>query len=174
MQYFQIKDYKGEKEACFKDKITNLNNAVGLIYLLEYILKQHKRYEENWSLIVLDTDIEHVKTDCKDTTAQDEIEKVVADALRKTCRNSDILAYLGSAKFCVLSRVFEGDDTVRFADKLLKHLKQLEYKSCKIEIEVKAGITFTKYEDNAEDVFERLDKALVQANKTDKNIVVLV
>jgi diguanylate cyclase (GGDEF)-like protein len=172
MQYFQIKDYKGEKEACFKDKKTNLNNTVGLNYLLEHILKQHKRYEENWSLIVLDADIGYAKTDCKDI-AQDEIDKVIAETLKEVCRNSDILAYLGNAKFCVLSRVFEGDDTVRFADKLLKYLKQLENNNCKIEMEARVGITFTKYEDNAEDVFERLDKALAQANKTDKSIVVL-
>ncbi len=172
MQYFQIEELDKAIEQCFIDKTTKLNNLTGLSYIATHILKQHKRYEENWSLVVFDTNIEkYVRAEC-DNINQTDINLAVAKTLTDICRQSDILAFCGNSTFCILSRVFEGDDTVRFANKILKHITNIQYKDCKIEINTQFGITFSKYEDSTQNFFKRAESALLKAQSSKESVVV--
>ncbi len=172
MQFFQPKELDSRTKECFIDDKTGLNNSLGLNYLVTHILKQHKRYEENWSLVAFDASKEKfARLEC-DNLSQKDIDLAVSKMLTAICRNSDILSYCGNSVFCILSRVFEGDDTVKFANKILKHLKNLEYKNCKIEVNAKFGITFSKYEDNAENFFLRVQNALQKAQDSKEIVVV--
>ncbi len=169
MQSFQIKDLIGKtNEECFTDKTTHLNNITGLSYLVKHILKQHKRYEENWSLVAILIDYKH---NCASIN-QDKIYIKTAEILKNICRDSDILTFCSNSTFCILSRVFEGDDTARFAQKIKKHLQKIELNGCTINSDIKFGITFSRYNDTASNIFTRIERALNKAHEIQNDIVV--
>ncbi len=174
MLFFQTKDLDNKIKECFIDKNTGLNNGTGLMYLMENMHHQYERYEENWSFIMFEANMEkNIRSSCLDITQKD-INKAVSSTLRKICRNSDIIAFCGNNKFCILTRVFEGDDIVRFANKILKNLKNIYFKDCIIDINSKFGITFSKHLDTLDSFISRAEIALKKAMETKENIVLEV
>ena len=171
MQFSQVQELNSRIEECFLDKKTRLNNIVGLIYLMRNLQKQFERYEENWSFIMFNTDIKrYIRTNCDDLS-QEDVNLAAADILRTICRESDIISICNDSRFCILTRVFEGDDMIQFADKILKHLSGIEHNGCKIDINAKFGITFSKHNDTVENFIERAELALKKAESTQESIV---
>ncbi len=171
MQSSQLKDLDKKVNECFIDKKTGLNNATGLYYLMKNLHKQYERYEENWSFIIFNTDIhKYVNSNCSNLV-QDDIDIITSDILKKICRDSDILSFCEGGKFCILTRVFEGDDTIKFARKILKNLTDTDYNGCRVSINAKFGVTFSKNEDTPKKIMERAQKALLKSENTNENIV---
>ncbi len=171
MLFFQVKESYEKKKECFRDKVTGLNNSVGLLYLMENLHNQFERYEENWSFMVFSCDVnENVSTSCSNVT-QKEVNVAISDVLKNICRTSDIIAFCEDDKFCILTRVFEGDDTVEFANKILRNLKNINFKDCLLNINAKFGITFSKNGDTIESFVSRAQNALQKAIETEENIV---
>ncbi len=174
MRFFRIEDLEDKKKECFIDKKTGLNNGVGLLYLMENLHNQYERYEENWSFMVFRADIDSdVSSSCSDIS-QNDVNVAISNVLKSICRNSDIIAFCESGYFCILTRVFEGDDTVEFANKILKNLKGVRYKDCVMDINAKFGITFSKHKDSVESFVSRAQKALEKAVDADENIALSV
>ncbi|AEA33672.1 GGDEF domain-containing protein [Hippea maritima] len=173
MQFFQKRDLdKIEKD--LKSKNT-LNNKSALYFLIDHILTQHQRYEENYSLIMFESKIgKNVDSSCIELK-QDKIDKIVADKLKSVCRKSDMLFHCDDGFFCILTRVFEGDDTVMFCKKLDKHLSNLEYDDdCRLSIDLKFGVTFSKDKDTVEAFSQRAFEALSKAGEVSEKIIVKV
>ncbi len=171
MQFFQQKDLdKLNKDLI--DQNTQLYNKTALYFLMNHILLQHERYEENYSFIIFDCSKDHsVRSNCPDIT-QDQIDKAVADKLKKICRRSDILFHCDDGVFCILTRVFEGDDTVLFCEKITRNLKDLNHQDCSLEVKPKYGITFSKINDTPEDFAQRSYDALKKALEKEEDIVI--
>ncbi len=172
MLSFPLKDLRKNRSDCFESPYSGLHNAVGLYYLVENFLKQHERYEENWAILVFSTDRDFVSSSC--AIGQDEIDAAVASTLVRICRRSDVLSYCDSGLFCILTRVFEGDDMVMFARKILRYLEEMEYNDCKLTVAAKFGITFSKFSDTAETFMERAFEALKKATETKEEIVIKI
>ncbi len=171
MLFFQTKELNDKKKECFIDNKTGLNNTVGMLYLLENLHHQFERYEENWSFMIFLADInENVSSGCSDITQKD-INLAISQLLKDICRTSDIIAFCEDNKFCILTRVFEGDDTVEFANKILKNLKSVNFNNCTLDINAKFGITFSKHGDDIESFVSRAEDALKKAIEADENIV---
>lgn len=171
MQFFQQTDLDKLKESLI-DEETGLYNKTALYFLMHHILVQHERYEENYSFIIMDCATDgSVRSNCK-SIPQKIVDKVVAEKLKSICRKSDILFRCDNGIFCILARVFEGDDTVMFCEKLTRNLKELEAGECTIEVKPKYGITFSKINDTPEKFAERSYSALKKAKEKGNPIVI--
>ncbi|WP_022670488.1 GGDEF domain-containing protein [Hippea alviniae] len=170
MQFFQQEDLD-RLEKALKNETTGLYNKSTLYLLMDNILKQHERYEENWSFILMDCSLERISSSCE-ALKQEQVDKAVAEKLKSICRKSDILFYCENGLFCILTRVFEGDDTVKFCEKLSKNLKELNAEGCIIDIMPKFGITFSKLNDTPEAFSQRSYDALNKAISTKEDILV--
>ncbi len=171
MQFFQQKDLeKLEKDLI--DKNTQLYNKTALYFLMNHILLQHERYEENYSFIIFDCSKEHsVRSNCKDMS-QSVIDKAIAEKLKKICRRSDILFHCSEGIFCILTRVFLGDDTVLFCEKITRNFEYLGNEDCTLEVKPKYGITFSKMDDTPESFAQRSWDALNRAIDEEEIIVI--
>ncbi|WP_035586945.1 GGDEF domain-containing protein [Hippea jasoniae] len=171
MPFFQKEDLDKIKRD-FLDPLTGLNNKSSLFYITQHILRQFERYEENWSMIIFSAKKdENIRIDCSDIS-QNEIDKAIAEKLKEITRRSDILFRCSDGIFCILTRVFEGDDIVMFCNKIKNHLLQLKKDGCSLEIKPKFGITFSKMPDTTESFAERSFDALNKAIKENQDIVV--
>ncbi len=172
MQFFQQEELD-KLEETLKDKTTGLYNKQTLYLLMDNLLKQHERYEENWSFILMDCSLERVSSSCKDLM-QDQLDKAIGKKLTAICRKSDMLFYCDKGLFCILTRVFEGDDTVKFCEKLSRNLKELNVNGCVVDVMPKFGITFSKLSDSAESFSQRSYDALKKALSAKEDILVQV
>ncbi len=171
MQFFQQKDLDRLNETLI-DKNTGLFNKTALYFLMKHILTQHERYEENYSFIIMNCSVENrIRSNCP-TVSQDLVDKSISDRLREICRRSDILFHCSPGIFCILTRVFEGDDTVLFCEKITRNLKELHAENCKLEVKPKYGITFSKTNDKPEGLAQRSYEALKKAIDGEKDIVI--
>ncbi len=171
MQFFQQADLDKLKRDLI-DEETGLYNKTALYFLMHHILVQHERYEENYSFIIMDCAVnERVRSNCK-SIPQKIVDKVIAEKLTSVCRKSDVLFRCENGMFCILARVFEGDDTVLFCEKLTRNLKKLTAGECIIEVRPKFGITFSKINDTPEKFAERSYNALQKAKEKDNPIVI--
>ncbi len=171
MQFFQQTDLDKLKKDLI-DGETGLYNKEALYLLMNHILAQHERYEENYSFIIMDCKAEEsVRSNCK-SIPQKIVDRVIAEKLKSICRKSDILFHCDNGVFCILARVFEGDDTVMFCEKLTRHFKELEAGECTIEVKPKYGITFSKINDTPERFAERSYTALKRAKEKGNYIVI--
>ncbi|WP_025209752.1 GGDEF domain-containing protein [Hippea sp. KM1] len=173
MQFFQTQDLdKIEKDLKSEN---GLNNKSALYFLINHILTQHQRYEENYSLIMFECKVgENVDSKCSELN-QKRLDGLVADKLRSICRKSDVLFHCSDGFFCILTRVFEGDDTIMFCKKIDKNLSSLNYDDdCKINLDLKFGITFSKDKDTVESFSQRAFEALKKAKGVSEKVIVKV
>ncbi len=144
--------FTDDKKRCFLDKITGLNNKTGMKYLLGNLIKQHKRYEDNWALILLTIkDEEKLTKTLKNNAAI----KAVAQKLNSSCRTSDILFYLGDYYFCILTRVFDKNDTDEFIAKIRNNIDNVLKIGNNINFASEYGTAFMTYNDSAESMLNR-------------------
>ncbi len=171
MQSFRTVDSNYDKiRQAFIDDETGLNNKTGLVYLLDNFLIQYERYEENISLIIFDADIKYARS--SDNINQSDINLATADMLKRICRRSDLIFFLGGSFFAILTRVLNGDDMVDFSNKILKYMKNLKHNDKNIELNAKFGITFSKNGDSVDNMMERALSAIDRAKGVENNIVV--
>ncbi len=143
-------------DRCFIDKETELNNKVGLFYLLHHFLIQYERYEDNWGFMLL-------KVSGTNTN-----KKAIARILKAHSRRSDILFNL-EGDFGVLTRVFSDTDLIYFSQRLFSIFKE------KIpHIDVRYGITFMKNGDSPESLTQRAFKAAEKAYSEDTPYAIVV
>jgi len=171
MQFFQKKDLDKLNKGLI-DPNTQLYNKTALYFLMSHMLLQHERYEDNYSFIIFDCSTNHsVRSNCN-SLSQSQVDRVVAKRLKHICRRSDIIFHCDDGIFCILTRVFEGDDTVIFCEKITKNLKELESENCKIEVIPKYGITFSVANDTPEEFAQRSYDALNKALEKKENIII--
>ncbi len=167
----RLQELKSEIDKCLIDAKTGLHNAVGLLYLIDAFLTQHKRYEDNWAMITFNVNRSLLISKSRSLT-QDEIDTAVAKLLKGACRRSDILSFWGDATFCILTRVFEGDDVIMFTEKILKLLKNVPVEGDTIEIKAYFAITFSTYSDTPEKFLKRSFETLQNAIESRERILI--
>lgn len=94
------------------DELTGLNNRRGFYPLAGAALKAARRHNRNCLIAFLDVDGLKRVNDSLGHEMGDALLVDVADVLRTTLRESDILARVGGDEFCVLVAEPEGDPTM--------------------------------------------------------------
>jgi diguanylate cyclase (GGDEF)-like protein len=96
------KELELEKVLARTDELTGVLNRRSFIELAEYELRQSQRYQRMLTVVYIDLDNFKTVNDTLGHHVGDELLRTVAEALRKTNRNTDLIARLGGDEFCVL------------------------------------------------------------------------
>ncbi len=113
------------------DPVTGLFNRRRFEEVLAQEFERYRRYDTPFACLMIDVD--HFKTinDTYGHDVGDMILKETAQTIQAQIRGSDTIARYGGDEFAVLLSQQKGDDAVKAAGRILKHVRQLRLKEMK-------------------------------------------
>jgi diguanylate cyclase (GGDEF)-like protein len=156
-----------------RDSLTNLYNYHKFREVFDEEIYRAKRYDHELCLIF--ADIDHFKdvNDKYGHLAGDILLKSIAECLKNTLRDSDIVARYGGEEFAVILPETGLDDALVVAERLRKNvdLLKIDYEGEKLSISMSFGIAIMDSENNptATDLLKQADRALYRAKNTGRN-----
>ena len=172
-----LKSQANEEETrkfALQDALTGLPNRVLFEQSLENGLIQAKRH--GWGLAVLFIDIDKFKN-INDTYGHDMGDKVlimVADRLKSTVREEDIISrWAGDEFVCLLFEVKQEADMIRLAENMVHRISEPStFNGIAFSINVSIGIAIYPADGNtAEILFKNADTAMYKAKGAEKKVV---
>jgi len=156
----------------YKDQLTGLYNRYKIEEVFEYQKALTDRYNEQFSLILMDVDHFKQINDQYGHDIGDEVIKGVADVLRQHTRKSDLIVRWGGDEFVILATKTELTHMVELAEAIrcdiaMAPLSVLDNKSVTVSIGVAAVVT----EDTLKTMLRRADDALYEAKREGRNRV---
>lgn len=147
------------KSLVSRDSLTNLYNHRAFFDKAELIMRQFKRYQTPFVLLLIDIDDFKSINDTKGHLFGDRLLIKIAEGLSSNFRESDVIARYGGDEFALVLPRMELSDV----DKIMKKIFSLE-------VSLSVGITEPKSEDTTiEDIINRADALLYKAKSEGKN-----
>jgi diguanylate cyclase (GGDEF)-like protein len=161
--------YEETRRLAVTDPLTGLHNRRHFVESLEEQLRRASRYGDRVAVILVDCD--HLKyiNDRHGHLSGDRALQAVADVMRITLRDTDVLARLGGDEFAALVIEADPDRAIAVTDRLRRHVQGLTLMAddgTEIKLTVSAGIAF--YPESGSDVKSLLreaDVALYRAKR---------
>jgi diguanylate cyclase (GGDEF)-like protein len=150
------------------DQLTGLNNRLKLDETLEIEYNKAKRYNTNFSIIIIDIDKFKNINDNYGHQKGDEVLKEVSLIIRDNSRLSDIAGRWGGEEFLIICCETEQKDALVLAEKIRSIIEHRNFTGV-CQITASFGISgYTKDED-VEHIVYRADKALYEAKENGRN-----
>ena len=164
-----------QKFKSLQDVLTKLPNRAALEERMEIEYKRWQRYGYSLCLAVVDIDFFKRINDNYGHSAGDKTLKVIANALKKSLRNTDFIARFGGEEFVILFPETKLADMVAPLNKLRTVIKKIpfKFKNKDVSISISIGVTAFRQGDNPLQVFDRADDALYEAKNSGRDKVVL-
>ncbi|MCK4874276.1 MAG: diguanylate cyclase [Sulfurimonas sp.] len=158
------------EEKAYIDSLTGVYNRNKFDEVLDYEVKQAKRYHSSLSIAIVD--IDHFKqfNDTYGHLLGDEVLSLLAKTIQKNIRDTDVFARWGGEEFVVLMPSTNINEAKTAADHLRKKVEQIELKDIG-GITASFGVTQFLEHDNEEELFKRADRALYKAKENGRNCV---
>jgi len=155
------------------DALTNLLNRRGLNQAFAERLRDHT--QSNKPLAVMFLDIDHFKriNDSLGHDAGDELLKVMAERIRGSLRQNDVVARFGGDEFCLLASLHSRDEARHLAQRMMQHLKEPIALSGRCMV-MTASIGISLFPDDGstcEELLKHADLALYQSKGSGRNNV---
>ncbi len=169
----QAKEEETRKFA-LHDALTGLPNRELFEQSFDNGLIQAKRH--GWRLAVLFIDIDNFKN-INDTYGHDMGDKVlimVAERLKSSVREEDIISRWGGDEFvCLLLEVKQEADVTRFAENMVNQISEsCEYNKTVLSIKTSIGIAIYPADgETAEILFKKADSAMYKAKGTERGVM---
>ena len=159
------------KKLSITDKLTGLNNRIKIDEVLTYNLNMFQRYENLFSIIILD--IDHFKkiNDNHGHQIGDEVLKAFAKILKSNVRITDTVGRWGGEEFMIIASETESAEAVKFATNLKKKISDYDFPKVG-RVTASLGVAGVDVGDSVEDVVNRADMALYSAKESGRNRVV--
>lgn len=154
------------------DALTSLFNRHRFKQELERALAYCKRYQRCGALLFIDIDQFKYVNDTLGHQAGDRYLMQVADCLRNSLRESDILARLGGDEFGVILTEGDSEHSRQVAEGLIEKLNRtdLHYQDIAIQVSASIGIAlFPQHGDKADELLARADSAMYTAKHDGRN-----
>ncbi len=155
------------------DPLTRLHNRRHVRERVEQELARSQRHGRTFSLLLIDVD--HLK-DINDRGGHEAGDRAllgVSDALRKTCRVSDLAARYGGDEFVALLPSTNAEQAIVLCERLRHVLSQTSVK-LPIPLTVSIGVAeSTSQTTSADALFEAADAALYEAKQAGRDRVTL-
>jgi diguanylate cyclase (GGDEF)-like protein len=150
------------------DELTGLYNRRHMLAEMERELNQVIRYHVPFSLALLDLDHFKKVNDTHGHAAGDAVLKHVADKLKKSARNVDIMGRWGGEEFLILLPHSKGEDAIRAVEKWLNVVRSepVEVASdISITPSFSAGVAAYDKSDASGDIQVVIDRVLARADE---------
>lgn len=123
-----LRSYKDQQryiELSIRDQLTGLHNRRGVLGHLDQWLSWSARYVRPLSIVLVDVDHFKEVNDEYGHVVGDEVLRLVAEALRKSARNSDIVGRFGGDEFMLLAPEASGPELTIFMERLLERVRSI-------------------------------------------------
>lgn len=162
------------QQIALQDALTSLPNRVSFEQGLDHGLIQAKRH--SWGLAVLFIDIDKFKNinDSYGHDLGDQVLLMVADRLKSSVRDEDIVSRWGGDEFvCLLLEVKQEADVIHLAEKMINRIAEAcEFNGIVLSIKASIGIAIYPADgDTADVLFKNADTAMYKAKGTEKRVV---
>jgi diguanylate cyclase (GGDEF)-like protein len=152
------------------DRLTNVYNRVKIDEIIDTELKKKNRFENIFSIILLDIDNFKVVNDTHGHLVGDLILKEFADILKNNIRDIDFLGRWGGEEFMIVCLQTDEQGAVALSENL--RVKIEEFNFTKVgKITASFGVSTCKKDDNAKSIVDNADKALYKAKENGRNQV---
>ena len=155
------------------DPLTSLVNARTFAARLTTELERNRRYPRPLSLLYLDLDDFKVINDSHGHQTGDAVLRLVADAMRSSVRQSDVIGRLGGDEFAVLMPETDAQLADAAAQRLAAGLRTV-FKGTPTVTASIGVVSCSAPEANTDELLRRADQAMYEAKRTGKDRVVQV
>lgn len=157
------------KKLSITDQLTNLYNRKQITEVLNKEFERFKRYNINFSMILMDIDNFKKINDTYGHLIGDKVLKEFAKILQNNIRKSDVIGRWGGEEFIIICPKTNIHNCKILANKLLKIIQEKKYLKG-INITSSIGLTTTKGSTkNYNDLLKASDKALYNSKRKGKN-----
>ncbi|MCX7990436.1 MAG: sensor domain-containing diguanylate cyclase [Proteobacteria bacterium] len=158
------------------DGLTGVYNHRHFQERFSELLERGKRYDEIFSLILLDIDFFKKVNDTYGHPVGDLVLKKVSQKIKSSTRKIDIVARYGGEEFAIILPNNSKDSAYKFAERLRKEISDMTvvFESGKLNVTVSMGIAeFPVDGTEKKDLLEKADKCLYEAKKQGRNRVIV-
>lgn len=159
------------KRLSITDKLTGLNNRIKIDEVLNSNLHMFERYDNVFSVILIDIDHFKKVNDTYGHPVGDEILKDFAKILKTNARITDVVGRWGGEEFMIIASETDSFGATQFATTIKKSINEHEFPKVG-KITASFGLSQISIGDNIEDVVNRADLALYNAKESGRNRVV--
>lgn len=152
------------------DALTGIFNRKKLKESLEHEIKKASRYDEIFSIILIDVDHFKKVNDSHGHLRGDKVLVSISDLISKNIRDIDLFARWGGEEFVILLHNQDINQSEGVALKLKEIIEQSNIEG--LEITCSFGVTQFESRDNSETIFKKADDALYKAKEDGRNCVV--
>jgi diguanylate cyclase (GGDEF)-like protein len=162
------------QQIALQDALTGLPNRVSFEQGLDHGLIQAQRH--GWGLAVLFIDLDEFKgiNDIYGHVMGDQVLLMVANRLRSSVRDEDLVSRWGGDEFvCLLFDVKQEADATRLAEKMIDQVAEAcEFNGVPLSINASIGIAIYPADGETADIlFKNADTAMYKAKGTEKRVV---
>ena len=155
------------------DMLTGLANRVQFAEKLDEISKRHNRHGAGFAVLMLDLDRFKAVNDTLGHAAGDLLLKQVAERLKGSLRETDVLARLGGDEFAIIQEgeVEQRQAAITVARRIIEKIcKPFDLDGKPASIGTSIGIAFApEHGDDPEELLKRADMALYAAKGAGRN-----
>jgi diguanylate cyclase len=163
------------KTAVRIDSLTQLANRAYFDEKLMEMIRLRRRYEDPYSLLMIDVDNFKQINDTFGHQAGDRILKGVAFKLRTSLRESDFIARFGGDEFAAIIIKGGAEEAVEIGLKLCANLKESRFRldGNDFRVTISVGVAEAVAKDTPESLLKRADSALYQAKQGGRDRTIL-
>ncbi|MBN1435475.1 MAG: GGDEF domain-containing protein [Sedimentisphaerales bacterium] len=155
------------------DELTGLLNRAAISQLLNTEIKRSRRYNQVFSLIMMDLDHFKNVNDKYGHDSGDKLLRAIGALLRDNLREPDMAGRWGGEEFLVLAPGSEGSGAEKLADRLRECVLGISIPEIPIAVSASFGVAQIAAEQTQDELLSVVDKALYLAKETGRNRVVL-
>ena len=166
--------HKTTVEKARTDGLTGLYNHTEFQHILEHEVQRARRYEKEFSLIMLDIDFFKKFNDTYGHQAGDDILKTVGQKIKSQVRGVDVPARYGGEEFCVILPETPLQYGIQVAERLRRAISDsvFEVGGYNVRVTVSIGVaSFPLHAETAADLVKKADQALYFAKDSGRNRV---
>ena len=159
------------KRLSITDKLTGLNNRIKIDEVLNSNLHMFERYENVFSVILIDIDHFKKVNDTYGHPIGDEVLKDFAHILKENARITDVVGRWGGEEFMIIASETDSVGATKFATTIKKAINEHEFPKAG-KVTASFGLSQISVGDSVEDIVNRADLALYNAKENGRNRVV--
>ena len=156
-----------------KDALTGIYNRYKMTTLIEEEIKRAKRYDESFSLLMLDIDKFKNINDTYGHDVGDYVLQELSRVVLKTIRKTDSFGRWGGEEFMLLAPHTNAEQAVELAEKIRKNIEEHSFEHVE-KITVSIGVTQYINGEKETSLLKRVDQALYEAKANGRNQVVFL
>lgn len=155
------------------DHLTGLSNRQGLALLFDHTMKQVARYGEAMSVVLFDLDHFKAVNDTHGHLAGDRVIAWVAQTVKQTLRESDVLARWGGEEFLIVMMPCDLAQALQVGEKIRAAVQASPYRDNDLCLPLSVSVGVAQYQpgESVDALLARADRALYRAKQLGRNRV---